>query len=305
MNLDGLLIGQATLAALMNIAFALVVGSALFERWLAGDGAGVRSASSHSAWHRARSSIVAAALVLVLADGGWLVYEAASMSGAGLVDGVAYLPDVLVKTHVGHAWCVAFGGAAVLVVAACMYRGGPFGRFAMGLAALACASGAALLGHAADAGAFSFAAATQVLHVLSTAVWGGLVLAGGFVVLPALDASTTRGAMIRMAGSVSTTSLVALVVVAATGLVSAERGLGGTLTALRTSTWGHVLALKAALVLFAIVLGGLNRISVLPRLRRSASTADAHTFNNVLHLEAFVILGVFIAAAVLALTPPA
>lgn len=304
MSADGLLIGQAALAALMNIAFALAVGSVLFERWLAGDGAGVRSASSHTAWHRARSSIVVAALVLVLADGGWLLYEAASMSGTGLVDGVAHLPDVLVKTHVGHAWCVAFAGAAVLVIAACMYRGGPLGRFVMGLAALACACGAALLGHAADAGTLSFAAANQVLHVLSTAVWGGLVLAGGFIVLPALDASTTRGAMIRVAGFVSSASLIAFVFVVATGLVSAERGLGGALSALRNSTWGHVLALKAALVLFAIVLGGLNRMSVLPRLRRTASTADAHTFNNVLHLEAFVILGVFIAAAVLAQTPP-
>jgi putative copper resistance protein D len=141
--------------------------------------------------------------------------------------------------------------------------------------------------------------------MISTATWGGLVLAGGFIVLPALDTSVTRGALIRTADRVSATSLIAFIVVVATGLFAAERGLGGELSALRTSPWGHVLALKLALVLLAVLFGGLNRISVLPRLRRSASTADAHTFNNVLHLEAFLILAVFIVASVLAQTAPA
>jgi putative copper resistance protein D len=305
MNVDGLLIGQGALAALMNAAFAFAVGSALLERWLAIDGAQRPSAPAHTAWNRARSSLVAAALILVLADGGWLIYEAASISGSELLDGVAVLPEVLAKTHVGRAWCVAFGGAIVLVIAACMYRGGRLGQAVLALAVLACAGGAALLGHAADAGVLSVAVALQLLHVLSTAIWGGVVLSAGFVVLPALDASTTRGALIRMADRVSTMSLAAFVVVVATGLVAADRGLGGSLSALRTSAWGHVLTLKLALVLLAVVLGGLNRTSVLPRLRRTAATTDAHTFNNMLHLEAFVMLAVFVVAAVLAGTPPA
>lgn len=304
MNMDGLLIGQAALAALMHVAFALAVGSIFFERWLAVDGSRMRNAPSHPAWHRSRTSIVVAALILVLADGGWLIYQAASMSGSGLLSGVAVLPDVLVKTHVGHAWCVAFGAAALLVIAACMYHGGRFGRAVLALAALTCAAGTALFGHAADVGVFSSAAAMQFMHVLATAVWGGVVLAGGFVVLPALDASAARGVLIRVADRVSTTSLVAFIVVLATGLVGAERGLGGTLSALRASEWGHVLMLKLALVLLAVVLGGLNRTSVLPRLRRTASTTDAHTFKNLLHLEAFVIAAVFVVAAVLGHTPP-
>jgi copper resistance protein D len=305
MNVDGLLIGQDALAALMNAAFAFAVGSALLERWLALDGAQRPSAPAHTAWSRARSSLVAAALVLVLADGGWLIYEAGTMAGSGLLDGVAVLPDVLAKTHVGHAWCVAFGGAAVLMIAACMYRGGRLGQAVLALAVLACAGGVAQLGHAADAGVLSVAAVMHLLHVLSTAVWGGVVLSGGFVVLPALDASTTRGVLIRVADRVSALSLAAFVVVVATGLVAADRGLGGVLSAVRTSAWGHVLTLKLALVLLAVVLGGLNRTSVLPRLRRTAATTDAHTFNNMLHLEAFVMLGVFVVAAVLAGTPPA
>jgi putative copper resistance protein D len=64
------------------------------------------------------------------------------------------------------------------------------------------------------------------------------------------------------------------------------------------------LTLKLILVALALVLGGLNRMSALPRLRRTASTMDAHTFTNVLYLEALAMLGVFVAAAVLAHSIP-
>ena len=47
------------------------------------DGARPVVAPSHSARLRAQHSLVAAALALVLADLGWLVYEAATMSGRG------------------------------------------------------------------------------------------------------------------------------------------------------------------------------------------------------------------------------
>ena len=55
----------------------------------------------------------------------------------------------------------------------------------------------------------------------------------------------------------------------------------------------------------ALVLGGLNRFLALPRLRRTALTMDAHTFTNVLYLEALAMIGVFIAAAALAHSVPA
>lgn len=304
MNANGLLIGQVALAALTNIAFSFAIGSALIERWLAMDGALAPSAPSHAAWHRARGSLIAAAFALVLADAGWLLYQAASMSGTGLVAAIGVVPTVLGATHVGHAWSIAFGGAALLLITALASSGGRFGQTAFWLAAVVVAVGKASIGHAADAGPWSAAVGIHTLHVLSTGVWGGIVVAGGFAVLPALDASVARGALIRLAARVSTTSLIALGGVVLTGALNAERGLGGSLAPLQASTWGHVLTLKLALVLLAVLLGGLNRTSALPRLRRSASTTDAHTFNNVLHLEALVMIGVFIAAAVLAHSAP-
>lgn len=120
-----------------------------------------------------------------------------------------------------------------------------------------------------------------------------------------LDASVTRTALLRLADRVSGAALAAFLLVVVSGVFAAYSGLGGDAGALRTTTWGHVLTLKLALVLLAVVLGGLNRILALPRLRRTASTMDAHTFVNIVHLEAYVMVAVFVAAAALAQCPPA
>ena len=299
MNVTGLTIGQVALAALMDIAFALAIGSALLERWLAVEGQVARVACQ-----RARASLIAACLALVLADALWLLYESATMSGLALLPAIGTIPTVLGQTHVGYAWSVAFAGAVLALATALSSRGGRTGQAVFGLAAVVVALGKASIGHAADAGPWSIAVAVHALHVLATGLWGGVTLAGGLFVLPALDGSTTRGLLIRIAGRVSYVAGMALAVVLATGVYNALRGLGGSLAPLSESGWGHVLTLKGALVLLAVLLGALNRTSALPRLRRTASTTDAHTFNNVLHLEALVMIGVFIVAAVLAHMAP-
>jgi putative copper resistance protein D len=304
MRVDGLWIGQVAMAALTNVAFAFAVGSALLDAWLAKEGARAGVAPAHPAWLRAQRSLIAAVLVLVLADLGWLLYQAASMSGTDLAGAFGVVPTVLTQTHVGYAWSVAFGGALLLLLAALFGRAGTAGHALFWLAVIVIAAGRASLGHAADAGTWSAAQAIQTLHLLATGVWGGLVMAGGFGILPALDASVARGVLIRIAAQVSQVSLIGLGFVVLTGALNAERGLGGSLAPLQSSAWGHVLTLKVALVALAVVLGGLNRISALPRLRRTASTMDAHTFNNVLHLEALAMIGVFIAAAALAHSAP-
>jgi putative copper resistance protein D len=256
------------------------------------------------AWQRARASLVAACFALVLADLLWLLYASASMSGLALVPAMGTVPTVLGQTQVGLGWCIAFAGAVLALATALASPGGRAGQGAFVVAAVVVAVGKASIGHAADAGPWSAAVAVHALHILATGVWGGITLAGGLFVLPALDSSTARGALIRVAGRISYAAGMALAVVLATGLYNAVRGLGGSLAPLSESGWGHVLTLKGALVLLAVLLGALNRSSALPRLRRTASTTDAHTFNNVLHLEALVMIGVFIVAAVLAHMAP-
>ncbi|MEB5494830.1 copper resistance protein CopD, partial [Burkholderia pseudomallei] len=115
MKLDSLWFGQAALAALGDVAFAVALGSAFIGAWLANDGARSVIAPSHPAWRQSLRSLAVAAAVLILADAGWLVYQAASMSGAGLRGAFGAMPTVLAQTHVGHAWAVACGGALLLL----------------------------------------------------------------------------------------------------------------------------------------------------------------------------------------------
>jgi putative copper resistance protein D len=303
MSIDGLWIGQVAMAALMNVAFGFAVGSALLGAWLAKD-AQQQISPARPAWLRAHRSMVTASVVLVLADLGWLLYQAASMSGVALPAAFGVVPTVLMQTHVGYGWSVAFGGALVLLGTALIGQPGRLRNALLWLAVIAIAAGKASLGHAADAGVASAAIGMQTLHVLVTAVWGGLAMSAGLAVLPALGASTARGMLIRTATQVSNVSVVAVGVVLLTGIFNAVRGSGGSLEAIRVSMWGHVLMLKLVLVALALVLGGLNRFLALPRLRRTASTMDAHTFVNVLYLEAMAMIGAFVAAAVLSHSVP-
>jgi copper resistance protein D len=304
MIIGGLPIGQVAMAALMNVAFAFTVGAALLAAWLEKD-AQVKIAPARPAWLRAQRSMQMAAIVLVLADLGWLIYEAASMGGVSLPAALGVVPTVLAQTHTGYAWAVAFGGAVVLLLTSLSSHGSTLRNALLWLAVIAVAAGKASLGHAADGGAISPAIGLHTLHVLASAVWGGLVMAAGFTVLPALGISVARGMLIRTATQLSNVSLVAALLVLVTGAFNAVRGSGGSLVAIEQSTWGHVLELKLALVALALVLGGLNRFSALPRLRRTASTMDAHTFTNLIYLEALLMLGVFAAAAVLSHSVPA
>jgi putative copper resistance protein D len=249
--------------------------------------------------------MLTATVVLVLADLGWLLYQAASMSGVGLPAALGVVPTVLTQTHVGYGWSLAFAGALVLLGTAMASHTGMLRNALLWLAVIAVAAGKASLGHAADAGPASAAVAMQTLHVLVTTVWGGLAMAAGLAVLPALGTSTARGMLIRTATQVSNVSVVAVALVLLSGIFNAVRGSGGSFEAIELSTWGHLLMLKLALIALALVLGGLNRFSALPRLRRTASTMDAHTFVNVLYLEALAMIGAFVAAAALSHSVPA
>ena len=304
MSFDGLWIGQVAMAALMNVAFGFAVGSALLGAWLAKEGRPGTS-PARPGLMRAQRSMLTATLVLVLADLGWLLYQAASMSGVALPEAFSVVPTVLTQTHVGYGWSIAFGGALVLLGTALGHGTGMLRNTLLWLAVLAIAAGKASLGHAADAGAVSAAIGMHTLHVLATAVWGGLAMASGLAVLPALGASTARGILIRTATQVSNVSVVAVGLVLLSGVFNAVRGSGGSLHAIQSSTWGHVLTLKLVLVALALVLGGLNRTLALPRLRRTASTMDAHTFVNVMYLEALVMIGVIVVAAALSHSVPA
>lgn len=302
MKADWLWIGQVAMAAFVDVAFAFAFGSALYAAWLEKDGRSPVS-PARTAWLRAQRSLRAAALVLVIALALWLLYESASISASPLADAFGVVPAVLTQTHVGQAWAVAFAGSLLLLVSA-FAAGGTLRDGALWLGVVVAAAGRAALGHAADAGYLSAALGLHVLHVLGAGAWSGVVMAGGLAVLPALGGSTARGLLIRTVGRASKVAMVAVALALVTGVFNGVRGSGGSFEALVRSTWGHVLLLKLVLVALALALGGYNRLVAMPRLRRSASTAAAHRFVNVIYLEAFVMMGVLVIAAALARSVP-
>lgn len=302
MKADWLWIGQVAMAALVNLAYAFALGSALYGAWLEKD-ARSAVAPARLAWLRAQRSLRASAFVLVVALAMWLLYESASISGETLPGAFGVISTVLAQTHVGHAWSIAFAGALVLLATA-LASAGPLRDGVLWLAIIVLAAGRAGLGHAADAGFASAALGLHTLHVLSASAWSGIVMAGGLAVLPALGASTARGVLIRTAGQVSNVAFFAVGLVLATGVFNGIRGTGGSIDALEASTWGHVLLAKLVLVVLALLLGGFNRVVAMPELRRAASTGAARRFVNVLHLEALVMMAVLVIAAVLAHSVP-
>jgi copper resistance protein D len=302
MKPDWLWIGQVAMATLVNVAYAFALGSALYGAWLEKDGRSPVSPAC-AAWLRAQRSLRVAAVVFVFALAMWLLYESASISGEPLPAAFDVVSTVLTQTHVGLAWSVAFGGAIVLLVLA-FATPGAVRDGVLWIALIVIALGRAGLGHAADAGFASAALGIHTLHILSVSTWGGVVMAGGLAVLPALGTSTARGILIRTSTQVSNVAMFAVGLVIATGVFEGLRGTGGSIYALTNSTWGHVLLAKISLVALALVMGAYNRIAVMPLLRRAASTAAARRFVNVIHLEAIVLLGVLALAAVLARSAP-
>ncbi|SAK42950.1 copper resistance D domain-containing protein [Caballeronia glebae] len=306
MNDDPLWLAQTAFAALADFAFACTLGALLLNVWLSREQAFATVSPARRGWLRAArgGSIAAISLVLCTFVSLWL--QSASMSGAPIAQAGDALWLVATATHAGIGWSVALAGSVLLLAAAATAGGGATAVARIGmalLAALIVAAGKSAVGHAADAGAFSLAEAVQTLHLLATAVWGGIVVVGAFV-LPALDTSVARAFLIRTVARMSRAASIAVALVVLTGAFNAWRGTGGSLAVLSASTWGHALIVKLLLVAAALVFGALNRWSALPRLSRSASTMDAHTVINVMRVEALMMAGVFVAAAVLSHSMP-
>ena len=303
MNDDPLWLAQTAFAALADLAFACALGALLLSGWLSREQAFAAVSPARHGWRRAARGGPIAAIVLILCSFVSLWLQSAAMSGAPIPQAGASLWLVATGTHAGIGWSVALVGGVLLLLAA---SGASLSMARIGtavLAALIVAAGKSAIGHAADAGAFSLAEGVQTLHLLATAAWGGIVIAGAFV-LPALDTSVARAVLIRTVARMSKAASVAVALVVLTGVFNGWRGVGGSLAALTGSAWGHVLIVKLALVAAALAFGALNRWSALPRLQRSASTMDAHTVINVMRIEAVMMAGVFVAAAVLSHSVP-
>lgn len=204
---------------------------------------------------------------------------------------------------IGDAFDTAIGRAAVLRaglgLGAVLMIALPIGSLRRRLAFGAALGAGAILAHVSSGHASASEppwpqVASQWAHVTAAALWvGGLAtLVVAIRGAPAEPKATAIRRFSRMAGY-------ALAVVALTGVFRALDEVGGW-SALWSTGYGQVVALKAGLLLVLAGFGALNRFGMVPRARRSL-----RGFRIVSGSELFVGLGALTAAAAIAtLVPP-
>ncbi len=294
----------------LNLAVAVAVAAAATRLWTA------RCASpwAQLQHRRVRRIGVAALVATMLASVCVLWLEAAAMAEVPVAQARAETWMMLTATHFGIAWQV--GMAALVGAVIAMALATPGRRESHWT--LASLAGIAvflytrsMVSHASAAGDFSFMMLVDWMHLLLVCVWVGEVFVSGVVVLPALPdvALDNRADYCRYVESLSTSATVALAGIFATGLFNAWFNLG-SLSALISNPYGTTLLIKVALVLGAATLGGFNRFIIMPGLiaalgdAGTAQVKSARQFTLILRIEAIVLLGVLVMAAVLSATSP-
>jgi len=298
--MDPLVIAQIVLAAVQDILFAAAAGA--LACGLMGKRSGWLDEQKLRVLRTASSAVLAFAALVYL----WL--QASIMSGSPLGEAGSAVTAVLAESHFGKAWSVGFAGAVLAALSGLRReRGSAF--FTVGL--VLWVAGKAAASHAADSGDFSPREAIHVVHLFATALWAGSVIVAAVLLkwrLRVEDGSPEQRTAFCSALSHLATS--ALVVVLVTGVYNVVQDTAHASAPLLAMTWGRLLTAKLTCVVLAILLGGWNRMVVLPDLHARAERNDMgypavqRRFDTALSGEAIIMLMVLTLAAVLGHTAP-
>lgn len=160
-----------------------------------------------------------------------------------------------------------------------------------------------IVGHTRTIGAAWLVVSADLVHVLAAAGW-----LGGLIALALILAPGQRLHADEVVAAVANFSTAAIVMVV--GLTVAAVGLwwqvAGSLTALWSSTYGVMVAAKAAVVATVLVVAAFNKWWLLPRLQRrhSASGALLERLRSTVAVEAIALIVVVGLTAVLATQSP-
>lgn len=289
----------------LNLGTALAVGCCLSAAWMHGAGSpwALRCIGRLHGWALAALGAAGLADLAVL----WL--QAAAMAEVPLSSAGPAVLATLSGTHFGNCWKLGIAALALAAVAAAVRRR------AAALAALAALAvflySRSMLSHAAADGDLSVRIGFDWLHLVLISVWVGEVFVAGLFTLrgAAGGPPTQRAEQAAYIEALSTSATVALGGIVVSGLVSTWHGLG-SLDNLFGNPYAGALFVKLLLVGFAALLGGVNRMIVMPSLlgalRRNGTAAEraGRRFTLVLQVEAAVLAAALVAAAVLSSTPP-
>lgn len=302
MALD-LLAAQRTATVVLNASVAVVAACVLSRSWLAG---------ASSAWAAKRGRRLACwcagtMLLALLADLASLWLKAAEMAEVPPAQAAGAVGTVLSGSHYGVAWII--GAAALLVAGAWLWtarsmsRPGSAGMLAfLPLAVFWYAQ--CMSSHGAEAGDISVFMFVYSAHLALISLWVGEVLVAGLVVLAGGDATpgSERRAFVQRLSASATRSLAGILL---TGAYVSWQMLH-SVADLINDPYGRTLLVKLALVAAAAGMGAYNRFVVMPSLGADGAGGDAAAlrFRGVLRVEAAVLLGALVLAAILSSTAP-
>jgi putative copper export protein/mono/diheme cytochrome c family protein len=203
-----------------------------------------------------------AVAVLIATTAGELLTRTRTMSGGALAGVLDALPLVLTRTHFGTIWIARFAVLGLLL--ALSPARARWARLSALPLALAVALTTSLTGHAGDRGDFSLTVLVDWSHAVAAAAWTGGLIGLGLVVF--VERSTwPQDLFTAIARRFSRLAGYCLLLVVITGSYNTWVQVP-TLSALWTTGYGRVLALKVGLVCVLALLGAVNRLALLPGL---------------------------------------
>lgn len=274
---------------------AVSFGAAIFALAICGQevaaGAAVRV--------RARALIRLLSIAALLWAPAALLNETAQIAGVSIGSAASLVRVVLTGTHTGRLWMIRIGLYVAMLAAAWTARSPRSSVAAGGTIAALLMLLRAMGSHAIDHG--MAAVASYWAHELAASGWFG-ALAGLAFGLRRIDSAIAAPAMRIAAPRVSRIAAACVAVLLITGGYAAWYSLGLDLGHLLYSAFGRTLMVKVAIASGAILLGGYNRASLLPRVAQDGASAEL--MRNVA-AESVVLMIVLASSSVLSATPPA
>jgi len=282
-------------------ALALLVGVALCFFWTAPSRADEETSSLFAG--SLRRLLTLSLILLVISSVTNLIQRTMEMSGLGLSAVPSVLPMVLFKTHYGAIGLVRSGGLALALAISFLGRRHLNSRFVSIIllcAAATIAFSRSATSHAADYGDLSLKELSDWFHLVASSLWGGPLVALSIVFRPSLIADNSRQHSI-ISGIADRFYILfghVFSLLVATGLYNAWVEVGSFGLLVKTP-YGRILSAKILLLLFLMVR------YIAPPQHGTDESVYAMKFLRRIRIEAFVMLGALLCAAMLTHNIPA
>ncbi|MGH8013873.1 MAG: copper resistance D family protein [Candidatus Binataceae bacterium] len=270
----------------------LIFGTAVFARFISprGDSRNAVARALTLLW---RWLVVLMALMAPVA----LLVFSSDMANMAIEQVPPFVPEVIRQTHFGHVWSIEYALVLVLLVVAWVPLRIPTRTWALFVLAGALLLLRAFSDHAIDQGVL--AVVIYLIHEASAGLWIGAILGLWFAMV---RARMDRDWEIRAAPRVSLVAEASVTILILSGIYTAYYMLNRNPGALIHSTYGRVLIVKVGAATVVWLIGGYNRLVLVPTVNQAASGRSL--VRNV-GIESVLLIGVLFLAALLANTAPA